>query len=122
MNSKPTNNHSRLNALAAQANDSLAPRARYTTTPTTRNGDGFHRTEKPTSGDGQWVLVPGGKLPPRGFELHPKERQRFHLLARTLPLEGNPMGADTGRKAAIGLISRSAVFPDLSPSEPHFSS
>lgn len=91
MNTKPTNDHSPLNALAAQANGALAPRARYSTTPTTRNGDGFHRTDKPTTGDGQWVLVPGGKLPPRAFEVHEKERQRFHLLAHTLPLDGNPI-------------------------------
>lgn len=91
MNRTPTNNHSPLSAIAAQANGALAPRPQYSATPTSRNGDGFHRTEKPTSGDGQWVLVPGAKLPPRAFELHPKERQRFHLLARTLPLEGNPI-------------------------------
>ena len=91
MNAKPNNNHNRFSALAAQANGALTPRERYSTTPTTRNGDGFHRSEKPTSGDGQWVLVPGGKLPPRAFEIHAKERQRFHLLARTLPLDGNPV-------------------------------
>jgi len=91
MNAKPNNNHNGFSALAAQADGALTPRARYSTTPTTRNGDGFHRSEKPTSGDGQWVLVPGGKLPPRAFEIHTKERQRFHLLARTLPLDGNPV-------------------------------
>ena len=89
MNPIPTNNHK--NALTVRANDTIAPQARYTATPTTRNGDGFHRTEKPTSGDGQWVLVPGGKLPPRAFEVHAKERQRFYLLAHTLPLDGNPL-------------------------------
>jgi hypothetical protein len=36
MNTKPANNHSPLNALAAQANGTLAPRARYSTTPATR--------------------------------------------------------------------------------------
>jgi hypothetical protein len=91
MTTTPTNDHSPLNALTAQANGALAPRTRYSTTPTTRNGDGFHRTEKLTTGGGQWVLVPGGKLPPRAFEVHAKERQRFYLLARTLPLEGNPL-------------------------------
>ena len=93
MNSNPNNNHSPLNALAAQANGALTPQPRYATTPTTRNGDGFHRTDKPTSGDGQWLLVPGGKLPPRAFEVHEKERQRFHRLAHTLPLDGNPFAA-----------------------------
>jgi hypothetical protein len=91
MNAKPNNNQNRFSALAAQANGALTPRARYATTPTTRNGDGFHRSEKPTSGDGQWVLVPGGKLPPRAFEVHAKERHRFHQLALTLPLDGNPI-------------------------------
>jgi hypothetical protein len=91
MNTTPANNHSPLKASAAQTNGALAPRTGYFTTPTARNGDGFHRTEKPTAGDGQWVLVPGGKLPPRAFEVHAKERQRFHMLARTIPLDGNPI-------------------------------
>lgn len=91
MNSTPTKNHSPLNAFAEQANGALKPQPRYSTTPTSRNGAGFHRTDKPTDGDGQWLLVPGAKLPPRAFEVHPKERQRFHLLARTLPLDGNPI-------------------------------
>jgi len=91
MNSKPNNNHNPIRDFATQLNSALAPKAPFTTTPTMRNGDGFHRTEKPTSGDGQWVLIPGGKLPPRAFEVHAKERQRFHLLARALPLEGNPV-------------------------------
>lgn len=89
----PSNNHSSFNALATHVNGALTPKAPYTTTPTSRNDDGFHRTEKPTSGDGQWVLVPGGKLPPRAFEVHAKERQRLHGLARALPLEGNPVAA-----------------------------
>jgi hypothetical protein len=89
----PTNNHSSFDAFTSHVNGALAPKAPYTTTPTSRNGDGFHRTAKPTSGDGQWVLVPGGKLPPRAFEVHAKERQRFHMLARTLAMDGNPVAA-----------------------------
>jgi hypothetical protein len=94
MNTTPTNNRSPLSALAAQANEALAPQARYNTTPTTRNGDGFYRGHgKPTDGAGQWQLVPGAKLPPRAFEVHQKERERYHLLARTLPMDKDPLRA-----------------------------
>lgn len=93
MNATPNNNHSPLNAFAAQAAGALTPPPRFTTTPTSRNGDGYHRTDKPTSSDGQWVMVPGGKLPPRAFEMHEGERKRFYKLAHALPLNDNPMAA-----------------------------
>ena len=88
MNSKPNNNHNRLSALAGQAKEALAPKANFSPTPTTRNGNGFHRGDgKPTDGPSQWLLIPGAKLPPRAFEMHEKERHRFHTIARSLPLE-----------------------------------
>jgi hypothetical protein len=94
MNTTPTNNHNPLSALAAQANGAIAPQPRYNTTPTTRNGDGFYRGHgKPTDGQSQWQLVPGAKLPPRAFEVHQKERDRYHLLARTLPMDNDPVRA-----------------------------
>jgi hypothetical protein len=89
MNKTPTNGRNPLKPLLDQANDTLAPQHRFTATPTSRNGNGFHRTDKPTTGDSQWVLVPGAHQPPRAFEPHEKERHRFHLMARSVPIDGN---------------------------------
>src|ERR1035437_601333 len=88
MNKTPTNGRNPLKPLLDQANDALAPQNRFSATPTSRNGNGFHRTDKPTNGDGQWILIPGAKLPPRAFEVHEKERHRFHVMARSIPIDG----------------------------------
>jgi len=88
MNKIPTNGRNPLKPLLDQANDALAPQNRFTATPTNRNGTGFHRTDKPTNGDSQWVLVPGAHQPPRAFEPHEKERHRFHVMARSVPIDG----------------------------------
>jgi hypothetical protein len=88
MNKIPTNGRNPLKPLLDQANDALAPQNRFTATPTNRNGNGFHRTDKPTNGDSQWVLVPGAHQPPRAFEPHEKERHRFHVMARSVPIDG----------------------------------
>src|ERR1039457_691152 len=88
MNTTPSNNRSPLKPLLAQVNDALAPQNRFTAGGTTRNGNGFHRTDKPTNGDSQWVLVPGAHQPPRAFEPHEKERHRFHVMARSVPIDG----------------------------------
>ncbi len=63
------NNHNPLRALAEHANDALAPQDRFASTPTTRNGDGFFRTEKPISGVSQWSLHPKGGVPPTAFAM-----------------------------------------------------
>ena len=89
MNANTTNSRNRLKPLLAQANDALAPQNRFTATPTSRNGNGFHRTTKPTTGNSQWALIPGAQQPPRAFEPHEKERHRFHIMARSVPLDGN---------------------------------
>ena len=70
MNKIPTNGRNPLKPLITRANEALAPQNRFSATPTSRNGNGFHRTDKPTNGDGQWILIPGAKLPPRAFEVH----------------------------------------------------
>jgi hypothetical protein len=88
MNKIPTNGRNPLKPLITRANEALAPQNRFSATPTSRNGNGFHRTDKPTNGDGQWILVPGAKLPPRAFEVHEKERHRFHVMARSIPIDG----------------------------------
>lgn len=88
MNTTPTNNRNPLKPLLAQAKDALTPKNRFTATPTSRNGDGYHRTDKPTNGDSQWVLIPGAHLPPRAFEPHEKERGRFHTMVRSVPFDG----------------------------------
>lgn len=88
MNTIPSNDRNPLKPLLAQASDALAPNHRFTATPTSRNRNGFHRTEKPTNGDGQWELVPGAQLPPRAFEVHHKERHRFHVMSRSVPIDG----------------------------------
>jgi len=88
MNTIPTNDRNPLKPLLAQASDALAPNNRFTATPTSRNGNGFHRTDKPTNGDSQWILVPGAQLPPRAFEVHQKERHRFHVMSRSVPIDG----------------------------------
>lgn len=87
MNTNITPNRNPLSALTTPVAAALQPETCYTATPTTRNGHGFHRSGKPTEGAAQWLLNPSGKLPPRAFELHEKERQRFHLLAHTVPLD-----------------------------------
>jgi len=88
MNKTPTNGRNPLKPLLDQAHDALAPNNRFTPTPTSRNGNGFHRTDKPTTGDSQWVLVPGAHQPPRAFEPHEKERHRFHVMARSVQIDG----------------------------------
>lgn len=72
-------------------NHSRPPRAlpyiTYYATSTARNGDGHHANHgKPTGQPAQFVLQPGGNLPPRAFEVHPKERARFHQMVLALPL------------------------------------
>jgi hypothetical protein len=60
----------------------------FFSTSIARNGDGFHAGHgKPTNGPGQWTLDPGVKLPPRSFEVHPRERYRFHKKACAAPLD-----------------------------------
>jgi len=94
MKATPTNTHSALNAVATQVHDALATNGHFSATPTARDGDGFHAGhEKPTDpAPGQWALVPGAKLPPRAFEVHDKERHRFHVMAQSVPLDREPMG------------------------------
>ena len=81
------------NALMVRPNNTVAPKPAYTATPTTRNGDGFHRGDgKPTDGHGQWVLQPSGKLPPRAFVVHEKERQLAEIFWHSVPLDANALG------------------------------
>ena len=64
------------------------PYSTYSTTSTARNGDGFHASHgKPTGVPGQWTLGPDAKLPPRAFEMHPRERVRYHKIACAAPLD-----------------------------------
>jgi len=88
MKTTPSNDRNPLKPLLAEASDALAPQNHFTATPTSRNGNGFHRTEKPTNGQSQWVLEPGAQLPPRAFEVHEKERYRFHVMVRSVPIDG----------------------------------
>jgi hypothetical protein len=62
------------------------PYSTYYTTSTARNGNGFHASHgKPTDAPGQWILEPEAKLPPRAFDIHPRERARFHKTACAAP-------------------------------------
>jgi hypothetical protein len=89
MNRNSTNDRNPIRPLLAQANGVLASPNGFNPTPTTRNGSGHHRgSGKPTDGDGQWLLQPGGKLPPRAFQVHPAERGIFWRMVHALPLNG----------------------------------
>src|SRR6266496_4807041 len=84
------NNHNPPRALAEHANDALAPQDRFASTPTTRNGDGFFRTEKPISGVSQWSLHPKGGVPPTAFAMLLEYVVWFRKLAFAHPLDGDP--------------------------------
>lgn len=91
MNAKTKNGNNPLDPLRAHVHAAITPTPTFKTRPTTRNSDGFHRGDgKPTEGPAQWGLYPGAKLPPRAFEPHEKERQRFYLLARSVSLSVDP--------------------------------
>src|SRR5436309_1333431 len=85
MKKKTTNDRSPLRPLIDEASDALASQRRYTATPAARNGNGHHSNTKPLDGEAQWLLR--GKLPPRAFEPHPRERRRAHALAHSVPLD-----------------------------------
>jgi hypothetical protein len=95
MNNEPSNNHNHhpLSALAAQANDALAPQDRFAATPTSRNGDGHFRTEKPTSGISQWGLQPKGEVPPTAFAMLLEYVVWFRKLAFAHPPDGDSESA-----------------------------
>ncbi|MBU6401393.1 MAG: hypothetical protein KGS61_13840 [Verrucomicrobia bacterium] len=52
------------------------------------NDDGHRPPVTPATG--QWQFGPDGGVPPRAFEMHARERERFHLMARSLPLDPDP--------------------------------
>lgn len=87
MKHKTSNDRNPIRPLLDQVNGAVPPRG-YRTTPTSRNGSGHHADSKPTDGPAQWMLQPGGKLPWRAFEPHPKERERFWSMAHCVPLNG----------------------------------
>ncbi len=92
MNRNPTPDRNPIRPLLAQAGDALASPNGYNPTSTARNGNGHHRGNgKPTDGPGQWLLQPGGKLPPRAFQVHPAERSIFWRMAHAVPLDGNEL-------------------------------
>ena len=89
MNRNSTNDRNPIRPLLAQANGALASPNGFNPTSTSRNGSGHHRGNgKPTDGDGQWLLQPGAKLPPRAFQVHPAERGIFWRMAHAVPLDG----------------------------------
>ncbi len=89
-----TNNHSPLNALATQASDALAPHDRFVATPTSRNGDGHFRSDKPTNGDSQWGLSsitdPKAKIPPTAFNIRPEDKVWFRKVSAAQPMDSDP--------------------------------
>jgi hypothetical protein len=95
MNNEPSNNHNRnpLSALAAHANDALAPQDRFSATPPMRNGEGHFRSEKPTSGLSQWALHPKGGIPPTAFAMLLDYVIWFRKLALVHPVDGDSESA-----------------------------
>ena len=98
MNRNPTNDRSPIPPLLAAASDALAPQDRFSATPTSRNSDGYFRTDKPTNGmDSQWVLSgiadPKGKIPPTAFNLRPEDKVWYRKVSFAQPMDGDPEAA-----------------------------